>query len=93
MLRTDLPEIVTETLPGPKAKAMIERRKNAVPSAIGCVYPVVIERGEGAMVEDVDGNKFLDWVGRRRRPEYRLLTAGDYRGGERTVGALFPWNV
>ena len=63
MLRTDLPEIVTETLPGPKAKAMIERRKNAVPSAIGCVYPVVIERGEGAMVEDVDGNKFLDWVG------------------------------
>ena len=63
MLRTDLPEIITETLPGPKAKAVIERRKNAVPSAIGCVYPVVIRRGEGAMVEDVDGNKFLDWVG------------------------------
>ena len=63
MLRTDLPEIITETLPGPKAKAVIERRKNAVPSAIGCVYPVVIQRGEGAMVEDVDGNKFLDWVG------------------------------
>ena len=63
MLRTDLPEIITETLPGPKAKAVIERRKNVVPSAIGCVYPVVIQRGEGAMVEDVDGNKFLDWVG------------------------------
>ena len=28
MLRTDLPEIITETLPGPKAKAVIERRKN-----------------------------------------------------------------
>ena len=27
MLRTDLPEIITETLPGPKAKAVIERRK------------------------------------------------------------------
>ncbi len=63
MLRTDLPKIITETLPGPKAKKLIERRKEATPSAIGCVYPVAIERGEGAMIEDVDGNKFLDWVG------------------------------
>lgn len=50
-------------MPGPKAKEMIERRKNATPSAIGCVYPVVIKRGEGAIIEDVDGNKFLDWIG------------------------------
>lgn len=63
MLRTDLPQIITETLPGPKAKALIERRAEAVPSAIRCAYPVAIERGEGAMIEDVDGNKFLDWVG------------------------------
>jgi 4-aminobutyrate aminotransferase/(S)-3-amino-2-methylpropionate transaminase len=63
MLRTDLPEIVTESLPGPKAAGVIARREQAVPAAIGCSYPVVIERGEGAMIEDVDGNKFLDWVG------------------------------
>lgn len=63
MLRTDLPKIVTETVPGPKAQEMIARRKAATPSAIGCMYPVVIERGEGAMIEDVDGNKFLDWIG------------------------------
>ncbi len=63
MLRTDLPEIKTSTLPGPKAKAIIERRSKAVPSAIRCGYPVVIEKGEGAMIEDVDGNKFLDWIG------------------------------
>ena len=63
MLRTDLPKIITETLPGPKAQAIIDRREAAVPSAIRCSYPVVIERGEGAMIEDVDGNKFLDWVG------------------------------
>ncbi len=63
MLGTDLPEIVTETLPGPKAAAMIERRDAVVPSAIRCGYPVVISRGEGAMVEDVDGNRFLDWIG------------------------------
>ena len=34
MLRTDLPKIITETLPGPKAKEIIKRRENAVPEAI-----------------------------------------------------------
>ena len=63
MLSTDLPEIITSSLPGPKAKAIIDRRENVVPSAIRCGYPVVIARGEGAMIEDVDGNRFLDWVG------------------------------
>lgn len=63
MLKNALPEIVTETLPGPKAKAVIDRREAAVPGAIRCVYPVVIESGAGAVVEDVDGNHFLDWVG------------------------------
>ena len=63
MLRTDLPEIITETLPGPKAAKIIERRAAAVPSSIRCAYPGVIEKGDGAMIEDVDGNKFLDWIG------------------------------
>lgn len=63
MLRTELPRIITEELPGPKAKKIIERRGKSVPSAIRCVYPVVIEKGEGAMIEDVDGNYFLDWIG------------------------------
>ena len=62
-LRNALPKIVTETLPGPKAKVIIDRRHSAVPDAIGCPYPVVIKRGEGAMIEDVDGNYFLDFVG------------------------------
>jgi 4-aminobutyrate aminotransferase/(S)-3-amino-2-methylpropionate transaminase len=63
MLRTALPKIITDTLPGPKAKALIDRRAAAVPSSIRCGYPVAIERGEGAMIEDVDGNYFLDWIG------------------------------
>lgn len=63
MLRDELPKIITEILPGPKAKEVIKRREEAIPSAIKCVYPVVIERGEGAMIEDVDGNRFLDWIG------------------------------
>ncbi len=62
MLKDALPQIKT-ALPGPKAKVIIERRKNAVPDSIRCAYPCVISRGEGAMIEDVDGNIFLDWVG------------------------------
>ncbi len=63
MLKDELPKIITDTLPGPKASEIIARRKAAAPGAVGCAYPCVIKRGEGAMVEDVDGNYFLDWVG------------------------------
>lgn len=63
MLKDALPVINTDVLPGPKAKAILERRKEAMPGAIRCNYPCVIKRGEGAMLEDVDGNLFLDWVG------------------------------
>ena len=63
MLREALPKIVTGTLPGPKAKALMDRRAAAVPNGIGTAYKAVIERGEGAMFEDVDGNIFLDWIG------------------------------
>lgn len=63
MLRDELPRIITEKLPGPKAQAVIDRRAKATPAAIRCNYPCVIKRGDGAMVEDVDGNYFLDWVG------------------------------
>lgn len=63
MLREALPKIITETLPGPKAQELIDRRAAAIPGAIRCGYPCVIKRGEGAMVEDVDGNYFLDWIG------------------------------
>lgn len=62
-LREALPEIKTETLPGPKAAMVIARRKNVMPDAIRCVYPCVMERAQGAIIEDVDGNRFLDWVG------------------------------
>lgn len=62
MLREALPKINT-ALPGPKATAIIARREANMPNAIKCGYPAVIERGEGAMFEDVDGNIFLDWIG------------------------------
>ena len=58
-----LPKIISDTLPGPKAKAILEIREEYVPQGVGCDYPVVISRGAGAMIQDVDGNLFLDWVG------------------------------
>ena len=63
MLKDELPKIVTQTVPGPKAAAVLARRRQAIPDAIGTIYPTVIQRGEGAMFEDIDGNYFLDWVG------------------------------
>ena len=53
------PEIKT-TLPGPKAKAIIDRDRRFVSPSYTRDYPFVIARGEGAVVEDVDGNRFLD---------------------------------
>src|SRR5438105_8350014 len=47
-------------LPGPKAKALIDRDKTVVSPSYTRGYPLVIERGSGATVEDVDGNVFLD---------------------------------
>jgi 4-aminobutyrate aminotransferase len=53
------PEIKTP-LPGPKAKAIIEKDSKFVSPSYTRDYPFVIARGEGAVVEDVDGNRFLD---------------------------------
>jgi 4-aminobutyrate aminotransferase len=53
------PSIKT-ALPGPKAKALIDRDRQFVSPSYTRDYPFVIARGEGAVVEDVDGNLFLD---------------------------------
>jgi 4-aminobutyrate aminotransferase len=53
------PQIRT-ALPGPKAKAIIERDGKVVSPSYTRSYPFVMARGSGATVEDVDGNVFLD---------------------------------
>ena len=58
-LTTTVPHITT-SLPGPKARAIIERDGKVVSPSYTRDYPLVIARGEGAVVEDVDGNVFLD---------------------------------
>ena len=52
--------VLKTALPGPKAKALIERDAQVVSPSYTRDYPLVIARGEGAFVEDVDGNVFLD---------------------------------
>lgn len=63
MLKDELPKIITKELPGPKSAEIIKRREAVVPKAIRCVYPCVMEKAAGAMIQDPDGNIFLDWVG------------------------------
>src|SRR5207244_9231164 len=55
----NVPHIKT-ALPGPKAKALIDRDRLAVSPSYTRSYPFVMARGSGAIVEDVDGNTFLD---------------------------------
>ena len=51
--------IVTE-LPGPRSTAIDARRRAAVAQGVSSVYPLYIERGEGAILVDVDGNSLID---------------------------------
>jgi 4-aminobutyrate aminotransferase len=51
--------IVTE-LPGPRARQMIARAKEHLSPSLIHVYPLMVARASGCMVEDVDGNVFLD---------------------------------
>ncbi len=52
-------KVVTE-LPGPKSRALHERRKSVVSAGLTVGFPIYIERGEGAILLDVDGNQILD---------------------------------
>jgi 4-aminobutyrate aminotransferase len=55
----ELPELVT-SLPGPRARAIIDRDSQVISPSYTRGYPLVAARGEGSIVEDVDGNRFLD---------------------------------
>lgn len=56
-----LPHLVTP-LPGPKARALIESDERCTSSSYTRVYPLAVAQAAGMMVEDVDGNRFLDFT-------------------------------
>jgi 4-aminobutyrate aminotransferase-like enzyme len=53
--------LISGPLPGPKAHRIIERDGRALSPSYTRGYPLVADRGEGAIVIDVDGNRFLDF--------------------------------
>lgn len=55
------PKIVV-TPPGPNAQAIIAQDNRYSSTSYIKEYPLVASRGEGAMVEDVDGNRYLDFM-------------------------------
>jgi len=59
-----MPSIDLKTpIPGPRSKLLAERRAHAVPRGVSQLTPVFVSRSEGAVIEDVDGNRFLDFAG------------------------------
>jgi 4-aminobutyrate aminotransferase len=60
-VETKLPHLITP-LPGPKAKQIVERDAQVISPSYTRDYPLVAKRGHGAVIEDVDGNSFLDFA-------------------------------
>ena len=62
MIERRFTRIQTE-LPGPKSAAVFERKAKYVAPALETFAPFIVARSEGALIEDLDGNKFLDFSG------------------------------
>jgi 4-aminobutyrate aminotransferase len=59
LARAQAPRLVTD-VPGPEALARIERDSRVTSPSLPRAYPFVPRRGSGSVLEDVDGNLFLD---------------------------------
>src|SRR6476619_5183500 len=60
----DIPQerkLITE-VPGPKSIEWFARRASAVPAGVANLHPVVTARASGAIIEDVDGNRLIDFA-------------------------------
>ena len=55
-------QIRTE-IPGPQSRALMARREAAVPRGPSNATPVFAARADGVTIEDVDGNRYLDFAG------------------------------
>jgi 4-aminobutyrate aminotransferase / (S)-3-amino-2-methylpropionate transaminase / 5-aminovalerate transaminase len=62
MATTKTIELRTE-IPGPRSREILERKERVVADPLSIYIPVVIERGRGATLTDVDGNTFIDFTG------------------------------
>jgi 4-aminobutyrate aminotransferase/(S)-3-amino-2-methylpropionate transaminase len=61
---TDMATIQIRTeIPGPRSRALMARREAAIPRGPSNATPVFAARADGAVIEDVDGNRYLDFAG------------------------------
>lgn len=56
------PKIISDRLPGPNASAWIQRDERVTSPSYTRMYPLVVKRARGVMMEDLDGNRFLDFT-------------------------------
>src|SRR5687767_7409221 len=54
--------VLKTAIPGPKAKRAVERDNRWISPSYTRSYPLVAKKGSGALIEDVDGNVFLDFA-------------------------------
>jgi 4-aminobutyrate aminotransferase/(S)-3-amino-2-methylpropionate transaminase len=54
---------VTTGIPGPKSRELIAKKEKFVADAFTLYLPAVVDRAEGAVFTDVDGNSFIDFSG------------------------------
>src|ERR1700721_273841 len=54
---------INTPIPGPKSRALSERRAKAVPRGLSHGTPIYVAKAEDAWLEDVDGNRYLDFAG------------------------------
>src|SRR6266567_3466205 len=50
-------------IPGAKSRALAARRETAVPRGLSHATPVYVARAQDAWLDDVDGNRFIDFAG------------------------------
>ena len=80
MIERRFTRIQTE-LPGPKSAAVFERKAKYVAAPLATCAPFIVAKSEGSVIEDLDGNRFLDFSG-----GWGCLAVGQRH--ERVVAAL-----
>src|SRR3954452_651842 len=81
----DIPQerkLITE-VPGPKSREWFQRRAGAVPAGVANLHPVVTARASGAIIEDVDGNRLIDFATGIAVVDVGNSAAGGVSGGQK----------
>ncbi len=84
-------------IPGPRSQALHARRASAIPRGLSHATPIYVAKAEDAWLEDVDGNRYLDFaggigcinVGHRREAVVEAVRL-DHSDGQRTLPAQPP---